>query len=156
MAGSSQKAGRTVTMQHTLERENEFGHLDLSRRLAAASKDVAVDNPDLARELADESRALLELVMGADDAAEDDDGRTPAELVLHDDADAPCFRRFRAMQKEIVPPPDFGPFIERDQQRDVPDTRSISAWSRLRRWAFPDQEACHNTVGPKRRAARSA
>ena len=73
-------------------REDAFGHLDLSRKLAAASRDFAVDNPDLAHELADESRALLELVMGADVAAEDDDGRTPAELVLHDDADAPCFR----------------------------------------------------------------
>lgn len=144
------------TMQHTPERENEFGHLDLSRRLAAASKNIADDNPDLARELADESRALLELVMGEDVAAEDDDGRTPAELVLHDDADAPCFRRFRAMQKEIVPPPDFGPFIERDEQRDVPDTGSISAWSRLLRWVFPAEETYDNTVGPKRRAARSA
>ncbi|MDH3661857.1 MAG: hypothetical protein OEU92_17810 [Alphaproteobacteria bacterium] len=129
-------------------REDAFGHLDLSRKLAAASRDFAVDNPDLAHELADESRALLELVMGADVAAEDDDGRAPAELVLHDDADAPCFRRFRAMQKQIVPPPDFGPFIERGEQP--------STWSRLLRRFLPAEETCDNTDGPKRRAARSA
>ena len=143
-------------MPHTPERENEFGHLDLSRKLAAASADIAPDNPTLARELADQARALLELVMGADVAAEDDDGRSPAELILHDDADAPCFRRFRTMQKDMVPPPDFGPFIPGDGENDDHVAQRKSRWSRLRRWAFLRNENNDNTVARKRRVARSA
>ena len=90
------------------ERENAFGHLDISRRLAAASVKVAGMNPDLSRELADEAKALLAFVEDSEPAR---DLSTAPDV--SDDIESPemerRFQRVRALQKRMVPVPGEGP-----------------------------------------------
>lgn len=99
--------------------ENAFGHLALARQLAAKSRDVATFNPSLARELADESRALLAFVeesRASDEAAETD-------VVIFDEFDeadgsGPSFTRFLEKQQQMIPVPGGTPW-QGDEDREI-------------------------------------